>query len=344
MVKKKKWLWQNPSTEIWYVRKTINGKMSYLGSIRADEGTEEFDREYWNIVSGKQAQAKRSWSALIADLKETDFWAKKSKRYRRDLEPVFDYLEKKIGERDINCLTVADVYKAMDKNSHRVRFANYIPTALSMLSKRAVRKGWRKDNPFRGLDLLEVPEDRKKPHVPWPNWAVEKIRKEGNDLPLLIFEIGVGSVQRPGDWVDFQWADYDGEHLELRQNKTQIDLRLPCTPQLKAALDRHRQTLGFAPHPTRHILTRADGSAMDSHAMRREIAAERKRLGLMAFDQHALRYRGVMELAWADCTDDEIASYSGHTSKEMIIKYAGLARQIVRATSAAEKRKLWSQL
>ena len=66
--------------------------------------------------------------------------------------------------------------------------------------------------------------------------------------------------------------------------------------------------------------------------------AERKRLGLMAFDQHALRYRGVMELAWAECTDDEIASYSGHTSNAMIIKYAGQARQIMRARQAAAKR------
>jgi len=52
---------------------------------------------------------------------------------------------------------------------------------------------------------------------------------------------------------------------------------------------------------------------------------------MMAFDQHALRYRGVMELAWAGCTDDEIASFSGHTSKAMIIKYAGEARQIMQA-------------
>ena len=46
-----------------------------------------------------------------------------------------------------------------------------------------------------------------------------------------------------------------------------------------------------------------------------------------------------MELAWADCTDDEIASYSGYTSKAMIIKYAGKARQIMRARQAAAKRK-----
>ncbi|WP_080929570.1 tyrosine-type recombinase/integrase [Tritonibacter mobilis] len=158
-------------------------------------------------------------------------------------------------------------------------------------------------------------------------------------MPLLIFEIAVGSVQRPSDWVDFQWGDYDGETLKLRQNKTGKSLLLPCTEALRAALDRAKAELRFVPHPSRHILTRANGSAMDYHAMARVMVQERKRLGLMAFDQHALRYRGVMELAWAGCTDDEIASFSGHTSKAMIIKYAGEARQIMRARQAAAKRK-----
>ena len=75
--------------------------------------------------------------------------------------------------------------------------------------------------------------------------------------------------------------------------------------------------------------------------MARVMARERTRLDLMAYDLHALRYRGVMELAWSGCDDDEIASYSGHSSKEMIRKYAGIARQIMRARTAAEKRRLW---
>lgn len=131
------------------------------------------------------------------------------------------------------------------------------------------------------------------------------MRAEASPDALLIFEIGVGSVQRPGDWVDFTWGDYDGETLQLRQNKTDVPLRLPCTAQLRAALDRAKAALDFAPHPSRLILARADGSAMDYHAMARVMIAERKRLGLMAFDQHALRYRGVMELAWTGCDDDD---------------------------------------
>ncbi|MEM1149853.1 MAG: tyrosine-type recombinase/integrase [Pseudomonadota bacterium] len=338
MVSRKKLLWRHPAGR-WYVRKYVNGKMIYLGRIKAEEGTAEFDREYWEIVSGKKAAAKTSWGALTDAMRETDKWASFSPRYRKDLEPVFEYLREKIGHQDVARLAQADIYDAMEKNRHRVRFANYIPTAISMLSKLAIRKRWRKDNPAIDIEPLKVPKARQKPHLPWADWAVEKMRGEGEALPLLIFEIGVGSVQRPGDWVDFQWGDYDGENLKLRQNKTGNALVLPCTKALKAALDRAKADLEFAPHPSRHILTRADGSAMDYHAMARVMVRERKRLGLMAYDQHALRYRGVMELAWEGCDDDEIASYSGHTSKAMIIKYAGEARQIMRARQAAAKRR-----
>ncbi|WP_237072776.1 hypothetical protein [Pseudaestuariivita rosea] len=99
MVKhRKKFLWQHSSGR-WYVRKQIDGKMSYLGRITAEEGTEDFDTQYWEIVSGKKAQAKHSWSELIKDLRATEFWERKSPRYRRDLEPVFEYLEAKIGKK-----------------------------------------------------------------------------------------------------------------------------------------------------------------------------------------------------------------------------------------------------
>ena len=73
--------------------------------------------------------------------------------------------------------------------------------------------------------------------------------------------------------------------------------------------------------------------------MARIMREERTRLDLKIYDLHALRYRGVMELAWAGCNDDEIAAYSGHSSKAMIRKYAGEARQIMRARQAREKRR-----
>jgi integrase len=229
----------------------VNGKMIYLRRITAQEGTADFGRQYWEIVSGKRAEVKTSWTALIAAMRETDKWANFSPRYRKDLAPVFEYLGEKIGKADVARLTQADIYDAMEKNRHRVRFANYIPTAISMLFKLAIRKRWRRDNPAIDIEPLKVPKARKKPHVPWADWAVDKMREEGQPLPLLIFEIGVGRVQRPGDCVDLQWGDYDGETLTLRQNKTGKPLLLPCTEALRKALNQARAALGFVPHPSR---------------------------------------------------------------------------------------------
>jgi hypothetical protein len=51
-----------------------------------------------------------------------------------------------------------------------------------------------------------------------------------------------------------------------------------------------------------------------------------------------MHYRAVKELAWAGCTADEIASYSGHATTAMISKHAGEARQEMTARRALLKR------
>lgn len=334
MVKAKKRLpWRHPSGRI-YLR--VGGKYH---RIHAPEGTQEFDREYWEILTGKRAQAKTSWSALIADYRASDRWSGLKPRTRSDYEKVLIYLAEKIGSRDVMALTRADVIAAQKANAHRTRFANYIPQVMVVLCEHAIDIGWLKQNPAKGTRALKTPDERKKEHVPWPDWAVEKFRAEAGPLPRLIFEIGVGTVQRPGDWPGFRWGDYDGDSLVLRQNKTGKPLVLPCTIHLKAALNRAREALPAVPIAARPILVKRNGDPISYRYMADLMLKERKRLGLETFDLHALRYRGVQELAWHGCKDDEIAAYSGHATAEMIRKYAGEVRQIMRAREAREKRQ-----
>jgi len=59
---------------------------------------------------------------------------------------------------------------------------------------------------------------------------------------------------------------------------------------------------------------------------------------LLKWADECLRYRGVMELAFSGCSDEEIGSVSGHMSKGMIAKYAGEARQIMQSRAAIAKR------
>lgn len=333
----KKYLWRHPSGRI-YFRKTG----MKLIRIEAEEGTEAFDRQYWEILTGKRFDAKTSWAALMDNYRTSDRWNSLKPRTRRDYDKVMDYLREKIGTRDVKALKRSDVISAQKANAHRTRFANYIPQMLIVLCEHAIDLGWIEHNPAKGVRALKTPTERKRVHVPWPDWAMEKFRAEANPLPLLIFEIGIGTIQRPGDWVDFNWNDYDPAGvgtLRLRQNKTDKPLLLPCTTHLKAALDRAKAELGVVPFGASPILRNRDGNRLSYGTMSDLMLKERKRLGLEAYDLHAMRYRGVMDLAWADCNDDQIMAYSGHASKKMVIKYAGEARQITQARQARGKRE-----
>jgi hypothetical protein len=336
MVNRKKYLWQHPDGR-WYVR--IKGRYQ---PIRAAEGTPDFDREYWEIITGKRAQAKTSWRALIADYRKSDRWTGLKPRTRSDYDKVMAYIEEKVGDRDVKALTRADVIAAQKANAQRTRFANYVVQIFVVLCEHAIDVGWIDRNPAKGVRALKTPEARQQAHVPWPDRAVERFRAEADHLPRLIFEIGVGTVQRPGDWTGFTWGDYDPSGdgtLRLRQGKTGQPLVLPCTERLKAALEVEKARLGFVPIASRPILCSATGGRMSYRYMADVMLRERRRLGLEAFDLHALRYRGVMELAWEGCDDDEIASYSGHKTTEMIAKYAGEARQVMHARKARLKRQ-----
>ncbi|GAB5438260.1 MAG: hypothetical protein FalmKO_33850 [Falsiruegeria mediterranea] len=179
---------------------------------------------------------------------------------------------------------------------------------------------------------MKTPPEKKQPHIPWPDWAVEKFRSEANQMARLIFELGIGSVQRPDDWARFRWNDFDATGMRVVQQKTGRELYIPCTGYLI-------QTLETEPKNGLTILTKQDGTPLPHRRMAQIMRDERRRLGVEAYDLYALRYRGIHELALHGCTDDEIASYSGHTTKAMIERYAGAAKQRIRAGQAHKKRQ-----
>lgn len=304
-----------------------------------ERGTEEGDRLYWSLRTGRANTSARSWAKLIESYRSCDRWTRLKPRTRKDYEKVLEYILEKNGSRDMTRLARKDVIAAMEANKHRVRFANYIAQVMMVLCERAIDIGWITVNPVKGVRLLEMPKDKRKGHTVWPDWACDLFRSEAEPLARLIFELGVGSVQRPSDLAAFTWGDYDGASLRLVQSKTDVPLTLPCTVALKRALDDAKAALGYAPHPSRPILTKRNGDPMSYDYLAQVMLDERKRLGLTAFDQHAMRYRGMQELARLYCTDEEIQAYSGHTSIAMVRLYTGPVRQEMAALRAKEKRQ-----
>lgn len=325
----KPFLW-SPDGRRYYVRK--GGR--YF-RIKAERGTEAFDAEYWAIRNGRSAPGRSSWGGLVEGFRASDRWARLAPRTRADYEKALAYIVEHNGAKDAARVTRRDAIAAQEANRHRVHFGNLVVSVMSVLIEHAIDLGLMRHNPVKGARRVAIPKDKRKPHLPWPDWAVEVFRAEAGPLPRLIFEVGVGTVQRPSDWLQFTWGDYDGDSLRVVQSKTGVALTLPCTAALKAALDAARPE-GAGPGVA--ILRGPRGGRMRYKDIAEVMLSERRRLGVEQFDLHALRYRGVRELAFAGCDDDEIAAYSGHTSKAMIRKYAGEARQLMRALSARDKR------
>lgn len=116
-----------------------------------------------------------------------------------------------------------------------------------------------------------------------------------------------------------------------------------CSDEVKRDALQQIWARGYAPMLSRPILCTPSGGQMGTRYNADLMPKERKRLGLEAFDLHALRYRGMMALAGAGCSDDEIASYSGHETKAMIAKYSGEGRRVMRARQARAKRQRTKQ-
>jgi len=327
--KPKRYLWQ-AEWGGWYFRKL--GKYT---RINAEPETAEFDAIYWSIMAGRGPVGRTTWRALIDSYRASDRFTGLRLVTRNDYQRVMDYLLNKNADKDMTRLKRADVLAAMEANRERVRFANYIPQVMSVLCEHAIDLGWLTSNPAKGVRRIKVPVEKRRTHIPWTDEAVEKFRAQAGALQRLIFELGVGSVQRPADLTRIKWGDYDGDSLRVVQSKTGTALTLPCTAVLKAVLDKAKPD---PCDPEKTILRNTYGQAMTYHTMAAMMRLERHRLGLFDYDLHALRYRGVMELAWAGCTDGEISAYSGHASLAMVRKYAGEARQIMQARAARVKR------
>ena len=62
----------------------------------------------------------------------------------------------------------------------------------------------------------------------------------GDDAMALTFTILRYAVQRPGDVLGMRWAQYDGDTIKLRQEKTGKLVEVPCHAALKSSLDAAR--------------------------------------------------------------------------------------------------------
>ena len=145
------------------------------------------------------------------------------------------------------------------------------------------------------------------------------------------------TAQRPGDCRIMKWQAYDGQRVELVQEKTGKLVWVPCPAPLLVILDAARKRAnGMA------MVTKPNGQCLGKGTLRSTFATIRSRAGLQHLQARDLRRTAMVRLAEAGCTVPEIASISGHSidRTERILEVY-LPRTRAMASAAIAKLDEW---
>jgi integrase len=163
---------------------------------------------------------------------------------------------------------------------------------------------------------------------------------EGANKPLRLAALmALNLGRREGDLIRLTWGQYDGTHIAVTNRKggRKVKFRARCTQTLKDALDAYRTSLGRVPHKDEPILTTVTGKPWNESHFSTKFSAAKNMAGLSHLHFHDIRGTAITVLAEQGCTHAEIASISGHWSRDVariIDKYMAMTGPLNEAATA----------
>jgi len=160
-------------------------------------------------------------------------------------------------------------------------------------------------------------------------------------LPLLL---GLWTGQRQGDLLRLAWSSYDGNHIRLKQSKSQrrgarrvVHVKIPIGAPLKAVLDRAAMN-----KQSPIILLNSEGKPWTPDGFRASWGKACKKAGIEEVTFNDLRGTAVTRLALVGCTEAEIATITGHSIRDVrsIIDAHYLHRDQALAETAIRKLEI----
>jgi len=198
-----------------------------------------------------------------------------------------------------------------------------------------------KGNPWRNPKIKSLP-DRK---VIWTDAQVKLFIDTADDMGL--HSLGTMTMmcyhmcQRPGDVRQLRWDDLhitDGYPTFIfPQEKTGTEVFVPLTDELQKRLELHRSTKHNSYDTI--LICEVNGKPYDRWIYAKLARRVRDKAKLPSELRIAdLRRTGTTKLANSGCTEDELMSVTGHTSRQIVSTYVKRSQILARGAIG----KAWS--
>jgi integrase len=167
-------------------------------------------------------------------------------------------------------------------------------------------------------------------HEPWPPELIERFLGEARPSLRWAVKLALYTGQRRSDLVKMKWSQFDGEFIEVCQQKTGALLSIPCHKVLRAELN-------SMPRIAETILIGERGAALTGSSLSVMVRRQLREMGVNGYAIHGLRKNAAVALADAGCDTMEIAAITGHRTLGMVAHYAKRRDQKRHARSAMDK-------
>ena len=302
-------------------------------AIHAKPGTPEFVHAYNEAHAGLRRPAAGTLMTVIADYKASPDFTKLAPSSRRMYLRYIGLIEEAFGDLPLAALadrrvrgefkTWRDTFAATPRN------ADYAWTTLARLMSFAKDRGTIATNPCEKGGRLYAADRTDKF---WGETEIAALLAVASKEIKLALVLALWTGQRQGDLLRLPWSAYDGSHIRLRQSKTGRRIVMPAGFPLKALLD-------AAERRGPVILVNSYGRPWTSDGFRTSWSKACARSDVSGVTFHDLRGSAVVRLALAEATVPQIATFTGHSLKdvEAILDAHYLGRDVQLAEAAVLK-------
>lgn len=267
---------------------------------------------------------------------------KHSASAQRNYRLFCDIIKREIGQYKIADLTPVAVRAMRDSINlkHKSSVADLCVTIVSTLWQFAIEHQRLPlgHNPARGIFKLHK---KKRITKRWSQEVIDKFDTAATPIVRLALYLLLYTGQRECDVITMQWDHIRDDTIRVKQRKTGEVVWIAIDPALRPVLDQ-------TPRINEYILNSERGEPYaSSNGLGRAIKRTLKSIGVDDHSGHGLRVSAACALKEAGCSDDLVASITGHTNmktqrvylkevdRQQMAREAGAKRAAARAGNGA---------
>jgi integrase len=268
-------------------------------------------------------------AAIVALYKHHAFTKNKPITKQTDRN-ILEALRVKHGDKRIGLLEKRHVEAMIAEKAGKPSAQRNLLRVLRLLLDVAVNQRLRRDNPALGIKLGSIKTSG------FHSWAEDELRRYEAFHPVgtkarLALALMLYTAQRRSDVVALGPSSLRGGRLHFTQSKTGAEMDIPVAPPLA-------EVIAATPMVgVKTFLVTEYGRPFTPAGFGNWFRNRCNEAGLPQCSAHGLRKAFLRRMAEAGCSEDFIASISGHTDYREIRKYVQAANKARTATEGMER-------